>query len=90
MLAGDVNNDNVVNTTDFNAFKSTNGKSCGQTGYDGRADFNNDCIVNVNDFNLLRGNFGRTGAPPIRPFGYKPNNVSGSVADTHQRRNPSR
>lgn len=68
MRAGDANNDNVVNVSDFTILRATNGKGCGQTGYDGRADFNNDCVVNITDFNLLRSNYGQSGAPAIRPF----------------------
>ena len=69
MKAGDANNDNVVSILDFNIFKATNGKGCGDIGYDGRADFNNDCVVNVLDFNLLKSNLGQTGAPSVRPSG---------------------
>jgi hypothetical protein len=67
MRAGDANNDNVVNTTDFTILKSSTGRACGDPAYDDRADFNGDCVVNINDFVLLRGNFGQSGAPPISP-----------------------
>ena len=65
--AGDANNDNVVNATDFTVLKGSFGKSSGQPGYDDRADFNGDLVVNVNDFTLLKSNFGLGGAPPIYP-----------------------
>ena len=67
MLAGDCNDDNVVNSTDFSILKSTFAKSFGQPGYDDRADFSGDLVVNATDFSLLRGNFGVGGAGPIGP-----------------------
>ena len=67
MLAGDCNDDNVVNSTDFSILKSTFAKSFGQPGYDDRADLTGDLVVNSTDFSLLRTNFGAGGAGPIRP-----------------------
>jgi hypothetical protein len=55
--AGDCNNSNVVNATDFNILRATFG-----TGNDLRADFNKDGVVNSVDFNMVRGNFGQGGA----------------------------
>jgi hypothetical protein len=69
MLAGDANNDNVVNTLDFNILRTAFGKSLGEPGYDDRADFNGDLVVNSGDFTLLRGNFGIAGGPLIRMSG---------------------
>ncbi len=60
--AGDVNNDNLVDITDFSLLRATFGLTCGDGGYDGRADFTGDCLVDVTDFSLLRGNFGQAGA----------------------------
>jgi hypothetical protein len=63
--AGDVNNTNLVDVTDFTLLRTTFGLGCGNPGYDGRADFTGDCIVDITDFSLLRGNFGQSGpAPP--------------------------
>lgn len=59
-LAGDANNSNSVNSTDFSILRAT----FGSTG-DLRADFNNDGVVNTTDFNIMRGNFGFGGAPPL-------------------------
>ncbi len=67
MKVGDANNDNVVNIGDFSIMKGTFGKSCGDAGYDDRAEFNGDCAVNISDFNLLKLNFGQGGVPPIGP-----------------------
>ena len=65
--SGDADNNNVVNTTDFNILKGTFGKTTGDPGYDNRADFTGDVVVNTSDFNSLKGNFGIGGAPPIGP-----------------------
>jgi hypothetical protein len=62
MLAGDANNDNLVDIIDFNILKGTFGLPAGQPDYDTTADFNGDNIVDVLDFNLLKGNFGHSGA----------------------------
>jgi outer membrane protein assembly factor BamB len=68
-LAGDANDTNVVDASDFSILRGTFGKSQGQPGYDDRADFNGDLIVNSTDFSTLKGNFGSGGAPPIAPTG---------------------
>lgn len=66
-LAGDADNNNVVNTTDFSIMKGTFGKLIGDPGYDDRANFNGDFVVNTTDFNILRGTFGYGGSPPLLP-----------------------
>lgn len=65
MKAGDCDNNNVVNATDFSILKTSFGKSVGDPGYDDRADLTGDQVVNVTDFNYLRNNFGIGGAPPV-------------------------
>jgi hypothetical protein len=60
--AGDCNNSNVVNATDFSVLRATFG-----TGNDLRADFNRDGVVNATDFNLLRSNFGQGGSTLVCP-----------------------
>ncbi len=67
MRAGDANDDNIVNVSDFNIMKATFGRGVGEPSYDDRADFTGDQRVNVQDFNLLKINFGNGGAPPIKP-----------------------
>ena len=67
MKAGDCNNDNAVNITDFSILKSSFGKANGDPGYDERADFTGDNAVNISDFSILKNNFGLGGAPPINP-----------------------
>ena len=63
MLAGDANDNNVVNSQDFNILKL----QFGSGGSNLSADFNNDGVVNSADFILLRANFGLSGAPPLGP-----------------------
>jgi plastocyanin len=60
--AGDANDSNNTDATDFTTLKSTFGKSVGQPGYDERADFNNDTTVGSSDFTLLKSTFGQAGA----------------------------
>ena len=65
--AGDCNNSNNVDATDFAILKASFGKGFSDPGYDDRADFNGDQVVNAADFSLLRATFGTAGAPPIGP-----------------------
>ena len=67
MKAGDCDDNNVVNATDFTIFSVTFGKILGQPGYDARADFTGDDLVSATDFALMKINFGQGGAPPVRP-----------------------
>src|SRR5205085_11503968 len=51
--AGDANDSNIVNISDFGILKVEFGSS----GSNLSADFNNDGIVDIQDFNLLKNNF---------------------------------
>ncbi len=64
-IAGDANNDNWVNITDFNLLKRAFGSGSGDPNYDDRADFTGDHRVDISDYNLLRNSFGQVGAPPL-------------------------
>lgn len=76
LLAGDVNDGNFVNLSDYNILRSVFLLSEGDPGYDARADMNGSGFVNLSDYNLLRANFlaegplpapaaaGASGAPP--------------------------
>ena len=63
LLAGDSNNDNSVDSTDFGnligAFNTTN--SAAGSGYDPTVDFNYDGSVDSTDFGLLIGEFNNVG-----------------------------
>ena len=58
---GDIDDNNVVNLTDFSLLAATFGKQIGDAGYAERADFNGDGVVNLLDFSLLASNFGQAG-----------------------------
>ena len=64
LRAGDMDDSNLVDITDFTLLRATFGKACGDAGYDGRADFTGDCLVDISDFTLLRANFGQAGPSP--------------------------
>ena len=63
--AGDANNDNSVDSSDFGiligAFNAS--ASIPGSGYDASADFNGDGLVDSTDFGILIGNFGSAGSP---------------------------
>jgi CARDB len=65
MLAGNANDDTVIEIADFTILHATFGLVLGDPGYDARADFNGNNEVELTDFTLLRGNFGAAGAPPL-------------------------
>lgn len=54
--AGDTDNNNLVNTVDFNRLKTAFGTASNPS-----TDFNNDGITNTTDFGLQRNNFGTAG-----------------------------
>jgi len=57
LLAGDVNDDNKVNISDFGILAGTYNLESGDIGYDARADFNVSLKVDISDFGLLAGNY---------------------------------
>ena len=63
--AGDANNDNSVDTSDFGVLVGAYGSdsSVPGSGYDPAADFNYDGVVDTTDFGLLVGEYGGAGAP---------------------------
>ena len=68
--AGDVDNTNLVDITDFSLLRASFGKACGDVGYNPNAEYTGDCLVDISDFSLLRGNFGQAGPPqPTGPAG---------------------
>ena len=64
LAAGDVNNDNSVDATDFGAFVSAynSANSIPGSGYDPACDFNYDGLVDATDFGLLVGNYNSQGS----------------------------
>ncbi len=67
MRAGDANNDNIVDTSDFAIVHASFGRAVGEPAYDDRADFTGNGVVTMLDYVLLKRNFGQWGAPPLRP-----------------------
>ena len=61
--AGDANNDNSVDATDFGILVSAynTDASIAGSGYDANADFNGDGLVDATDFNLFVTNYNTTG-----------------------------
>jgi hypothetical protein len=68
-IAGDTNNDNVVDGIDYSIVRANFGRACGGDPLCTRADFNNDGIVNLTDLHVIFVNFGQLGAPdsPVPP-----------------------
>ncbi|MDU8885505.1 malectin domain-containing carbohydrate-binding protein [Yeosuana sp. MJ-SS3] len=63
LLAGDVNDDNKVNISDFAILAGSYNLESGDSEYDDRADLNSSGKVDISDFALLAGNyniFGKT------------------------------
>ncbi len=60
LLAGDANDDDVINLDDLQTIAGQFGLTGGMPGFDGRADFNQDGVVNLQDAALAAGNFGKT------------------------------
>lgn len=64
LLAGDANNNNLINLQDFSILSTTYNLVAGDTNYDARADFNGDGTVNLADFSLLSSNYNQQGEAP--------------------------
>jgi len=56
---GDANDDDVINILDMSLIGSHYELSCGDAGWDGRADTNDNCTVNIYDLTIAAGNFGQ-------------------------------
>ena len=57
-LGGDTNDDCVINILDLALIGGRFGSSCGDPGWDPRADINDDCTINILDLAVTGGNFG--------------------------------
>ncbi|MFL7868787.1 MAG: carboxypeptidase regulatory-like domain-containing protein [Anaerolineales bacterium] len=60
LLGGDTNDDCDVNILDLALVGGRFSLSCGDSGWDERADINDDCTVNILDLSLVGGNFGKS------------------------------
>jgi hypothetical protein len=61
---GDANDDDIVNILDLSFMGARYLLSCGDPGWDERADINNDCIVNIQDIVLAGSNYLSTSPVP--------------------------
>lgn len=62
LLSGDINEDNVINSTDYTVVKNLFGTTSASSGWNERADINKDGVVNSLDLGLVSKNTGKTGA----------------------------
>ena len=60
-LLGDINDDNVINFTDFTMFSSSFGSSLSSTNYNSLANFNCDGFINFSDFSIFGPSFNQMG-----------------------------
>jgi len=57
---GDPNDDDLINIQDLTILGSHYRLSCGDAGWDGRADMINDCVINILDLTCSGVNYGRS------------------------------
>lgn len=62
LLTGDVNEDNVINISDYNLVKAAIGRTPFSPGWNALYDFNLDNIINSWDLNIILANLNKTGA----------------------------
>ena len=71
--AGDIDNSNCIDITDFSLLRASFGQACGDPAYNPNAEYNGDCLVDITEFSLLRGNFGECGVTGfLRPGQARP------------------
>jgi hypothetical protein len=63
--AGDANNDNLVDITDFGILYASFGHAAPDPLFDPRADWTGDQLVDIDDFGWLQINFGQLGNRPV-------------------------
>jgi Bacterial protein of unknown function (DUF922)/Dockerin type I domain len=63
LLAGDINNDNVVDDADYQLLRAAFGSRPGDANWNPQADLNCDGVVDQADLQLLQSNFGKAGDP---------------------------
>ena len=61
---GDTNDDDMINILDLSFMGARYELSCGDTGWDARADINNDCTVNILDLSVTGGNYEESSPVP--------------------------
>ena len=66
LLEGNVDNNNIIDITDFSIMVLSFNKPSTDPDYEVMADFNKDGIVNISDVSLLASNFGKN-SPQTSP-----------------------
>lgn len=62
ILAGDLNDDNLINSSDYNIGRAAYGSTSKSLTWNSKADFNNDGVVNNFDLAYITKNLNKTGA----------------------------
>lgn len=62
LLTGDLNEDNVINSTDYDIALKALGASSTSSNWNELADFNKDGVINIFDLTIISKNLGQTGA----------------------------
>lgn len=65
MLTGDLNEDNVVNSSDYTIAQKALGSTAKSSNWNELADFNKDGVVNIFDLSLISKNLGQVGASGV-------------------------
>ncbi|MDP3758209.1 MAG: dockerin type I domain-containing protein, partial [Candidatus Daviesbacteria bacterium] len=62
LTAGDLNEDNVINTADYSIAQKAFGATAKSSNWNNNVDFNSDGIINTFDLSIIIKNIGQTGA----------------------------
>lgn len=62
LLTGDLNDDNVINSSDYSIEQKALGSTSSSSSWNGAGDFNKDGVINAFDLGYITKNFGQTGA----------------------------
>lgn len=81
LTTGDVNEDNVINSADYNLVKAAIGSTPSSAKWNALYDFNLDNVINSWDLNLLLSNLGQIGASGAW-YSYSPISSSSATAST--------
>ena len=65
LISGDLNEDNIVNTLDYNIAKGLLGKTSNSVGWNENADLNKDGVINLLDLAIIIKNLGKVGAGDV-------------------------
>ncbi len=94
LISGDLNEDNIINNSDYSLEKSLFGTTAASENWNERADFNLDGVINNADLTIVRNNLGKTGAggtwfsppPPTATSSASLNSGTGGYTSTQSSR----